>query len=195
MRVFLRELFETVILSLALFLVLHTTVQPFRVEGASMRPTLEEGEYIIVNKLSYLRLEPQRIASLIPFVSIESDGPAYPFNVPKAGDVIIFEFPRDESREFVKRIVGEPGDVVEIKRGEVFVNGVPIQDDLARLDRRSMTPKTVPEDAYFVLGDNRGNSNDSRDWGTVPAENIVGKAWAGFWPISRLHVLWASPWR
>ena len=120
------------------------------------------------------------MASLIPFVSIESDGPAYPFNVPKAGDVIIFKFPRDESREFVKRIVGEPGDVVEIKRGEVFVDGVPIQDDLARLDRRSMTPKTVPKDAYFVLGDNRGNSNDSRDWGTVPAENIVGKAWAGF---------------
>ena len=193
MRTFLRELFETVILSLALFLVLHTTAQPFQVEGASMQPTLEEGEYIIVNKLSYLRLEPQRIASLIPFVSIESGGPAYPFNVPKAGDVIIFKFPKDESREFVKRIVGEPGDVVEIKRGEVFVGGVPIQDDLARLDRRSMTPKTVPEDAYFVLGDNRGNSNDSRDWGPVPAENIVGKAWVGFWPIGRLHVLRASP--
>ena len=125
MRAFLRELFETVILSLALFLVLHTTVQPFRVEGGSMQPTLEEGEYIIVNKLSYLRLEPQRIASLIPFVSIESDGPAYPFNVPKAGDVIIFKFPRDESREFVKRVVGEPGDVVEIRRGEVYCQRYP----------------------------------------------------------------------
>ena len=193
MRVFLRELFETIILSLALFLALHTTVQPFRVEGASMQPTLDQGEYIIVNKLYYLRLEPHKIANLIPFVSVESDDPAYPFNVPKAGDVVIFKFPRDESREFVKRIVGEPEDVVEIKRGEVLVNGVPIQDDLARLDRRTMAAVTVPRDAYFVLGDNRGNSNDSRDWGSVPAENIVGKAWVGFWPLDRLHLIKASP--
>ena len=189
MRVFLRELFQTAILSLALFLALHTTVQPFRVEGASMQPTLDEGEYIIVNKLYYLRLEPHKIANLIPFVSVESDDPAYPFNVPGAGDVVIFKFPKDESREFVKRIVGEPGDVVEIKRGEVYVDGAPIQDDLARLDRRTMAAMTVPPDHYFVLGDNRGNSNDSRDWGPVPAENIVGKAWVGFWPLDRLQVL------
>lgn len=192
MRVFLRELFQTAILSLALFLALHTTVQPFRVEGASMQPTLDEGEYIIVNKLYYLRLEPHKIANLIPFVSVESKDPAYPFNVPGTGDVVIFKFPKDESREFVKRIVGEPGDVVEIRRGEVFVDGVAMKDDLGRLDRRTMAAMTVPPDHYFVLGDNRGNSNDSRDWGPVPAENIVGKAWVGFWPLDRLQVLRGS---
>ncbi len=193
MRATLRELFETAILSLALFLALHVTVQPFRVEGGSMQPTLEQGDYVIVNKLAYLRLEPQRIAGLIPFVNVESDGPVHPFDVPKVGDVIVFKFPKDESREFVKRIVGEPGDVVEIRYGDVYVNGVLMENDPARRDRRNMSSTLVPEGSYFVLGDNRGNSNDSRDWGPVPFENIVGKAWAGLWPFNRMHTLQALP--
>ncbi len=197
MRSFLRELFETIILALALFLALHSSVQPFQVEGASMHPTLEEGQYILVNKLYYLGLEPQKVVNLIPFVNIESDGPSYPFNVPKSGDVIIFRFPKDESREFVKRVVGEPGDVVEIRRGEVYVNDLLMEGErqFAQLDRSNMAPLTVPQGAYFVLGDNRDNSNDSRDWGPVPLENVIGKAWISFWPINRLHSLQVLPWR
>ena len=195
MRALIRELFETAILGLLIFVALHLSVQNFRVQGPSMRPTLESGEYVIVNKLVYLRIDPQEIANLIPFVNVDNNKAVYPFHAPRQGDVIIFEFPRDPTRDFVKRVIGLPGDTVRIYKGRVFVNDAPLDEPyITQQDRREMALVNVPEDSYFVLGDNRRQSNDSRDWGPVPVDNIVGRAWVSFWPLNRWHSLWSLPW-
>ena len=195
MRALIRELIETVILALLIFLGLQFSIQNFRVEGSSMQPTLEEGQYVLVNKLVYLRLAPQGLSSLLPFVNSEREEVIFPFSAPSLGDVIIFHFPRDPSRDFVKRVIGVPGDVVEIKQGRVFLNGEEIDEPyVTHPDRGSMAPRSIPENSFFVLGDNRRASNDSRDWGTVPASNIIGKAWVSYWPLDRLTTLAAFVW-
>lgn len=195
MRALIRELIETVILALLIFLGLQFSIQNFRVEGSSMQPTLEEGQYVLVNKLVYLRLAPQGLSSLLPFVNSDREEVIFPFSAPSLGDVIIFHFPRDPSRDFVKRVIGVPGDVVEIKQGRVFLNGEEIDEPyVTHPDRGSMAPRSIPENSFFVLGDNRRASNDSRDWGTVPAENIIGKAWVSYWPLDRLTTLTAFVW-
>ena len=195
MRALIRELIETVILALLIFLGLQFSIQNFRVEGSSMQPTLEEGQYVLVNKLVYLRLAPQGLSSLLPFVNSDREEVIFPFSAPSLGDVIIFHFPRDPSRDFVKRVIGVPGDVVEIKQGRVFLNGEEIDEPyVTHPDRGSMAPRSIPENSFFVLGDNRRASNDSRDWGTVPAELIIGRASVSYWPLDRLTTLAAFVW-
>ena len=193
MRAVIRELFETVILALLIFLALHMSVQNFRVQGPSMRPTLEEDDYVIVNKLVYLRFDPQQLARFVPFLDFDEDDDKllFPFHPPNRGEVIIFRFPRDDRRDFVKRVVGVPGDVLTVVDGQLHVNGE-LQVG-ARVNDRNLQniPEKVLPDTYFVLGDNRGSSNDSRNWGAVPADNIIGRAWMSFWPLDRWHVLGA----
>ena len=188
MRIIIRELFETVILALLIFLGLQFSVGNYRVEGSSMLPTLEEGEYVIVNKLVYMRFDPRDVVSLIPFVDIAGDGDVYPFHPPQRGEVIIFEFPNNPERDFVKRVIGVPGDTVEIQRGTVILNSIPLDEPyITRRDTGNMGRITVPEGGYFVLGDNRRASNDSRSWGPVPTEKIIGRALVSFWPLNRWH--------
>ena len=193
MRALLRELFETVVLALFIFLALHMSVQNFLVQGPSMRPTLDEGEYVLVNKLVYMRFGPDSLARLLPFLEFEDGEAVFPFHPPRRGEVIIFRFPRDPERDFVKRVVGEPGDTVEIRDGRPFVNGLRLDEPyIAVSDGRNMEILTVPADTYFVMGDNRRVSLDSRDWGPVPADNIIGRAWVSFWPLNRWHALLTS---
>lgn len=192
MRALVRELIETLILALLIFLVLQFSVQNFRVEGSSMRPTLEEGAYLLVNKIVYFRLSPAKVDAFIPFANSASQESLFAFHPPRRGEVVVFHFPLVPSRDFVKRVIGEPGDLVEIRRGQVFLNGEPLQEPYVRNpDGGSMSPVTVPPDEYFVLGDNRRASNDSRNWGTVPAENIVGRAWINYWPLGEFQSLQA----
>jgi signal peptidase I len=156
---FLREALETVLLTILIFVGIRAVVQNFRIEGFSMEPTLHAGQFLIVNKLIYNLQSPQR------------------------GDVIVFEYPRAPDRDFIKRVIGLPGEKVEVKGGRVFINGKPIDEFyLAAPPGYSMGPITVPEDEYFVLGDNRNNSSDSHSWGTLPKKNIIGKAWISYWP-------------
>ena len=192
MRGFLFESLETVLLALAVFLVLQASVQNFRVEGPSMDPTLGNGQYLLVNKLVY---EP------IPFQSAEaSDGETrgggqswiFPFHPPRQGDVIVFHEPTNPDRDFVKRVIGVPGDTVEMRSGEVYVNGTLLSEPyLVERDTANLAPTKVPPGHYFVLGDNRGVSYDSRDktLGPIPQENIVGKVWFSYWPLSELDFL------
>lgn len=190
MRGFLFESLETVLLALAVFLVLQASVQNFRVEGISMDPTLGNGQYLLVNKLVY---EP------IPFQSAEaSDGKTtggvqswiFPFHPPRLGDIIVFHEPNDPDRDFVKRVIGLPGDTVEMRSGEVYVNGALLPEPyLTRRDTTNLAPVEVPSGHYFVLGDNRRVSYDSRELGPIPQENIVGKAWFSYWPLSELDFL------
>ena len=186
MRIVARELAETLLLSLVIFMALQFSVQNFTVEGDSMDPTLEGGRYVLVNKLAYISL-PGEFRSYIPFMDGSDRSDIIPFQSPQRGEVVIFRYPNDPRRDFVKRVVGLPGDVLEIRDGRLLVNGEYMAEPyVTKPDRSDMSPVLVPERSYFVLGDNRGLSNDSRDWGTVPYENLVGKAWFTYWPFDRL---------
>lgn len=176
-----------VVLVLAFFMGLQATLQNFRVEGPSMEPTLADGQYVLVNKVSYYHLDLARLSGVVPFWEAERGRALYPFQRPRRGEVIVFQFPRDSSEDFVKRIIAAPGDTVEIRDDEVYVNGVALEEPyvapalLRDFPRRQLLP-----DEYFVLGDNRGQSRDSREGWTVPAENVIGRVWVAYWPFSRV---------
>jgi signal peptidase I len=155
-----RDLFETLLLTLIIFLLIRTVVQNFRIEGSSMEPNLHAGQYLIVNKFTYRWLHP-----------------------PERGDIIVFEYPRAPNRDFIKRVIGLPGEKVEIRQGRVYINDQPLEEPyLPKLGSYSWGAQVVDEEQYFVLGDNRNNSSDSHTWGTLPEDNIVGKAWISYWP-------------
>ena len=195
MREFIRELIETLLLSLAVFLALHLSVQNFRVEGSSMVPTLTEGQYIVANKIIYSRVTTDSVLRFLPFAQPSGEGNSlYTFHPPKHGEIIIFNFPSDQSRDLVKRVIGLPGDTVEIQMGQVIRNGEPIDEPyVVNMDRRSYEPVEVPENSYYVLGDNRRSSSDSRDWGFLSDEHVVGRAWVSYWPTDKIGVLQAFP--
>jgi len=180
------ESLETILLALIVFLVLQASAQNFRVEGTSMDPTLTHGQYLLVNKVIY---EP------IPARSDQTAADQrwlYPMRAPQQGDVIVFYEP-DQGRDFVKRVIGVPGDLVEIRAGVVYVNGTVLQEPyMVKLDRGNHPPEVVQQGCYFVLGDNRSVSYDSRELGPIPQENIVGKTWFIYWPLSDIDVLGAG---
>jgi signal peptidase I len=139
--------------------------QPFKVEGASMQPVLADHERILVNKLVYRLRAVER------------------------GDVVVFWFPGDPDRSFVKRVIGVPGDRVEIRDGRLYVNGVAQAEPYlppAHRPAERFGAVTVQEGHYFVLGDHRRVSNDSRAWGQVPQDAILGKAVLRYWPLNRM---------
>jgi signal peptidase I len=158
----LRDLGVSVALAAVVILFLY---QPVKVEGTSMMPALADQERIFINKFSYR------------FGSIER------------GDLVVFWFPADTSKSYIKRVIGLPGDTVEIVNGEVRVNGQPIEEPYVPgeyRDHGTMPPVRVPPAHYFVLGDHRSSSNDSRSWGTVHRSFIYGKAVFVYWPLERL---------
>jgi signal peptidase I len=161
----IRDLFFSIIISLFIILFVY---QPVKVEGGSMEPGLEDQERIFINKLVY-RLEP--IAR---------------------GDIIVFRYPRDPRKNFIKRVIGLPGDRVRVMQGHVYLNGKLVQEPYVPehfLDSHSYPEVVVPADNYFVLGDHRSMSNDSRDFGPVARDFIYGKAVFGYWPMGRVGVL------
>lgn len=162
-----REVGETIILTLIIFFLIQTVIRNFRVVGTSMVDNLHNGQYLIIDKLSYSPW-------LTKYLHIGG---------PQRGDVIVFEPPRNPGEDYVKRIIGLPGETVEIIRGQVLINGKPLDETFQpRTGSYSMPAQVVPEGQVFVLGDNRNNSNDSHNWGTLPLENIVGRAWISYWP-------------
>ena len=154
-----------------------------------MDPTLNSGQYLIVNKLVYHSLDMNRLARYLPFIQAEPGEVTYLFHRPHRGEIIVFHYPKDPSRDFVKRVVAIPDDTIEIVRGKVYVNGEPLEEPyVVDTSRSSMEEQTLGPDDYFVLGDNRPQSNDSQDWGPVPLENIVGRAWVTYWPFSKISL-------
>jgi signal peptidase I len=182
MKAAIREILETILLTAVIFLLVHSAVQNFRVEGSSMEPNLHEGQYLLVNKLAYVRID-LGFLRFIPFLESYSNQTIEPFGPPRPGDIIVFRFPRDPEKDFIKRVIAGPGDTVEIRKGKVWVNGKIIEEPYV-MDRPGYTlpRQTVPPRNFFVLGDNRNNSSDSHIWGVVPRENILGKAWVIYWP-------------
>lgn len=185
-----REVAETIILALLIFLLVRAVVQNFQVEGTSMQPTLQTGWYLLVNKAIYFEINLETVHKFLPFIDPGDDPTRYVFRGPKRGDVIVFKQPNGipgQERDFIKRIIGLPGEVVEVRDQTVFINGRPL-DEPYILEKPNYTcqPQRVPEGHYFVLGDNRNNSQDSHVFGPIPKENIIGQAWITYWPLSKL---------
>jgi signal peptidase I len=187
-----RDVIETVILALLIFLAVRAAVQNFRVEGQSMEGSLHSGEYILISKATYFKVN-LGFLDFLPFYDSGDNPEHYVFRPPERGDVIVFRFPEDPSRDFIKRIIAEPGETVEIKDGLVYIDGKYLREPyITNRGHYSYGPETVPPDQYFVLGDNRNNSFDSHVWGMLPEENIIGQAWLSYWPFSSFGLV-SSP--
>lgn len=162
---FFKEILQSLLVAAVLAFLIHTFImQNFRIPSGSMEPTLQIQDYIFASKLSYRLDEPKR------------------------GDIVVFKYPKDTSRYFVKRLIAVGGETVALKGGELYINGQLVPEDYLPqgLSFSDYGPVTVPEGNYFMLGDNRNNSSDSRDWGFVPRNLIVGKEIFIYWPPDRI---------
>ena len=160
------DVIETILISLLLFAAINYLTARIRVESISMEPNLYAGDFVIVNRM------------------------AYRFDSPTRGDIIVFRFPpRPTETPYIKRVIGLPGDRVQVKSGRVFVNNAVIQEPYLTVRTSPDGYWQIPEDALFVMGDNRENSSDSRTWGMVPLENVIGKAELIYWPPEDWQIL------
>lgn len=181
----LRENLEAVLIAVLLALFIRTfVVQAFKIPSGSMEPTLQIGDHILVNKFIYGVKLPYLRTTIIPL------------GEPDRGDIIVFEYPKDPDKDYIKRVIGVPGDTVNIRKKEVYVNGRPLNHDFGVHtdsnvippqvnERDNFGPVTVPPKAYFVMGDNRDNSYDSRFWGFVDESAIKGEAFIIYWSWDR----------
>ncbi len=158
-RSLLREIVETLLLTILIFWAVNAATGRFRIDGSSMEPNLHDDQYIIINKLIYQLKEPQR------------------------GDVVVFQYPHDPSRDFIKRVIGVPGDNVVIQNGIIAINGRPVEEPYIAQQGNYSGNWTLGPNEFFVLGDNRNNSSDSHNWGLLPRDNLIGRAWVIYWPV------------
>ena len=159
------ELVQTLLMAVILYFLIDTVVARVRVENISMLPTLREGEFLLVNKM------------------------AYRFGEVDHGDIIVFHNPSNPQEDYIKRVIGVPGDKIEVHDYQVFLNGYPVTEDYISEPPSYVGEWEVPEGQLFVLGDNRNRSDDSHKWGFVPFENVVGKALVIYWPPSKMTLL------
>lgn len=172
--IFIWEVVKIVVISLAIIIpVRYYLVQPFFVRGASMEPNFDNGQYLIVNEINYR------------------------FEDPARGEVIVFKYPFEPSQYYIKRIIGLPGELVEIKDGHVviyneeFPQGKTLDESsylFEEIITQGLIHLKLNEDEYFVLGDNRGSSSDSRQWGILPKDNIIGRVWVRAWPFDTVKI-------
>lgn len=160
-----REISETLLIAGVLFLVVNLATARIRIDGSSMEPSLHDGEFVVINRLAYRWCNPDR------------------------GEVIVFRFPRDPTRRFIKRIIGLPGDTVAVHNGQVFVNGNEVQEPYIATPPNYDGEWVIEPGRVFVLGDNRNNSLDSQNWGTLLIEEIIGKAVVVYWPLTDLGMI------
>ena len=159
------EVVQTLLMAAALYFVIDFCIARVRVENISMETSFTEGELLMVNKLNYKFSEPER------------------------GDVVIFEAPTAPGKDYIKRMIGLPGDTVTVNEGLLYINNELIEEDWVHEPMLYQGEWTVPEDQYFVLGDNRNHSSDSHSWGFVPRENLIGNAFFCYWPLTHIRVV------
>jgi signal peptidase I len=168
---FVLELLQVVVFAISIFLFVYLLVlQPHKIKGASMEPNFHDGEYLLTDKVSY------RVGQ------------------PKRGDVIVFRAPPTYKDEFIKRIIGLPGEEIKVEAGKIYVNGHELEEQYLPSDTNIVAGRyttegasiTVPSDSYFVLGDNRDHSLDSRNIGPIERQYITGRAWFIYWPVSKV---------
>jgi signal peptidase I len=161
----IREIGETIFIAAMLFLAVNLVTARIKVEGSSMEPSLHDGEFVVINRLAYRWAEPER------------------------GEIIVFRYPLDPERRFIKRIIGLPGDHVAVTEGIVYVNGTPLEEPYLNDEPLYDGEWNVEKGRYFVLGDNRNNSSDSQNWGSLESEDIIGKAVIIYWPLNDLNII------
>jgi signal peptidase I len=187
-----RELFETAIFILLVFFIVRGMVQNFKIEGSSMDPTLHTGQYILVNKLVYFHFDLNAPLRLLPGQESLPQRVIYPFHQPRRGDIVVFEYPRDLSKDYIKRVIALPGETIEIRDGQIFINGEQLDEPYLQGAPTYCVsgypchqgPVIVPEGSIFVMGDNRANSSDSREWNALPFDRVVGQAWLIYYPVA-----------
>jgi len=162
---FALDILETIVLAVVLYFGINAMSARVRVDGFSMNPTLQNGEYILVNRLAYKTGQPER------------------------GDIIVFSFPADEGQDLIKRVIGLPGETVKIANGSVTINDQELQEPYIAQDPLYFGEWTVPEGYLYVLGDNRNDSRDSHQWGLLPLENVIGKSVLIYWPPSEWKII------
>ena len=170
----LYEIAETILLAVVIWLAVNFTTARYVVEGESMEPNLHTGQFLIVSRLAYM------------------DIGGFSLGEPQRGDIIVFDFPNNPSDDYVKRIIGLPGETVMVDQdGNIFVDGNRIDEPYLRAEPYNNRIGTwqVPEGSYFVVGDNRNHSSDSRSWGMLAEPFIVGKAWVSYWPPQNWGVI------
>ncbi|OGD93201.1 signal peptidase I [Candidatus Curtissbacteria bacterium RIFCSPHIGHO2_01_FULL_41_44] len=156
----IKEIVQTALISLGIFFFVYIfLVQPHRIKGDSMMPNFENGELLLTEKVSYYLYKPSR------------------------GDVVVFKAPGTRNVDFIKRIIGLPGDIVHLEDGTVFINDQKLQESYETQKTQGSLSVSLSQNQYFVLGDNRGSSSDSRSFGPIDQKTIKGKAWLVYWPI------------
>ena len=182
----IREWVESIVIAFILAMFIRTFfIQAFKIPSGSMRMTLIEGDRLLVNKLRY--------GAKVPFTSTRLPG----FGEPQRGDILVFVYPEDRKRDFIKRLIAKGGETVEIRYGDIYINDKLIEDPLINntyyYNRGSYgeigRKVKVPEGYYFVLGDNSASSHDSRFWGFVPKEDVIGRAELIYWPLNRIRFI------
>lgn len=181
MHSFFRDFLETLLAAIILFVVVQAVLQNFQVVGPSMEPTVLGGELVLVNKAAYLQTNNNMVRAL-PMVNEQNNESIHLFNAPERGDIIVFHN-RITDEYLIKRLIGLPGDTIAIQDGHTFINGEVIKEPyIENRSRDTMHPITLNADRYFVMGDNRPFSRDSRATGPIERSTIIGKSWLRFWP-------------
>jgi signal peptidase I len=163
------DILETLILAVVLFVGINYITARIRVDGSSMEPTLHSGQFVLVNRL------------------------AYRLGEPALGDIMVFYFPGNPEQEYIKRLIGLPGDHISIRDQQVYVNGLRLDEPYIAAPPQYVGEWDIPLDHFFVLGDNRNNSSDSHSWGTVPNSYVIGKAVLIYWPFADLRLIPGIP--
>jgi signal peptidase I len=189
----IREIVETLLLALVIFVGVRLIVLNFRVDGESMIPNLTDGEMLLVNRNVYFHFDMNGVLDALPFVERDSEDIVYPFHPPERGDIVVFNPPVQSSdKPYIKRVIGLPGERVTFEGENVFIDGVQLNEPYiveATDCRGNYCDTIVPEGHIYVLGDNRNNSSDSRSFGVVDVDDIIGKAWIGYWPMDEIGIV------
>ena len=179
---------ETIILTVLIFFLVKSLVQNFRIQGTSMEPNFHTDQYILVNKVAYFHVDVNAFLRIIPGVKADGVHNVWLFGGPHRGDVIVFQYPKAPEDDYIKRVIAFPGETIAVHHNIAYVNGKPLAEPYIKQEEAfgytSEYPETiVPANELFVMGDNRNGSSDSRSWGFLPVDNIIGKAWFDYWPL------------
>jgi signal peptidase I len=194
-RTWVRELVETGLLALLVFLSVRASFQNFKVDGSSMSPTLSDGQFLIVNKLVYSEVDVEKLSKYVPLVSAGDDPTRHVFHGPERGDIIVLRDPATPEQDLIKRVIGLPGEKIEVFEGAVYINDQRLEEPYIEAEwgrtGDNYPAVIVPADSYFVMGDNRDNSKDSRSSqiGFIAEDLIIGRAELTYLPFNAFGLI------
>lgn len=189
------EVVETLILALLIFVAVRSVVLNFRVDGLSMEPTLDSGEMLLVNRPVYFHFDANELINWLPLVERDGEHIVYPFHPPQRGDIVVLHPPVEQGKPYIKRVIGLPGERLAIHDGGVYINDERLDEPYLNGISTSWAGSfgtqemVIPEGDVFVMGDNRNNSTDSRIFGPISIDRIIGRAWIAYWPKDDMGIL------